>query len=151
MKTGKHDTNGWFWIEDPLECTVCQGGMRMVLAGSPGWQWLPVRCLGGPLLDERLVGECNPECSAGPPGREAVRGCLLCHFLNLGDKTGRSQIYQKNRAHLAWWGFRRFAVLRYSRFLWSVHTRNCCSDSSSQCLHSSRANLTTRSSLSPMQ
>lgn len=51
---------------------------------------------------------------------------------------------KKKRAHLACQELSRSSDCRYSRFLWSVHTRNGCSAPSSQCLYSSRATFTAR-------
>lgn len=41
----------------------------------------------------------------------------------------------KNEGHLAWREFNILAVQRYSKFLYSVHTRNGCSDPSNQWRH----------------
>lgn len=56
----------------------------------------------------------------------------------------------KEQSPRAWWEFKCLAVCRYSRFLWSVQTRNCCSAPSNQGLHSSEVTFNARGSLFPM-
>ena len=62
-------------------------------------------------------------------------------------KPGR-YVSVKKRAHLAWRGFSCLAVRIYS-FQWSVRMRNGSLGPFSQCLYSSNANFTSRSSRSP--
>lgn len=70
-----------------------------------------------------------------------------------GNRWGRASILvldkikwkrPKKRACLARLGFSLLAVLRYSRFLWSVYTTNGCSGTPSSWRHSSKDIFTTK-------
>lgn len=71
-------------------------------------------------------------------------------FLDPGRYVRQNLNRAKKSAQRACLGLRCLAVVRYSKFLWSVQTIKGVCAPSSQCRHSSRANLTASSLRLPM-
>lgn len=85
----------------------------------------------------------------GTRGAIAAGNCIRLDILGSQHYEREKLNRMNSRAHLACLELRLLAVWRYSRLLWSIHRMNGCSAPSSQCLHSSNAIFTARSSRFP--
>lgn len=80
-------------------------------------------------------------------GACGLREHLFCHSYKRGWEEMWKSSRAKYRAYCASWGFKRLALWRYCRFLWSVRMVKGWWAPSSQWLHSSRTCLIDDSSL----